>query len=270
MIRRLVVAATAIALVGCYAAVLRGMFEQWSNDADMSHGFAVPIVVLWIVWKERERWMTLPAQPTWWGFGLLAVAAFAHYLSAAGAGLFAGSVSFILSVAGAVLCLGGFAYLRVWTFPFLLALFMLPKLAVFYNQVTLPLQLLASRLAEGMLSVGAASVTRDGNILNVNGHSIAVVEACSGIRYLLSLGFMAVVFAYLSDPKPWMRGALLAAAVPIAVLANAMRVAASALVPALDNGALHTLSGSLLFVLSLAMLLIVRSLLNRAYDRYHA
>jgi exosortase len=268
--RRIVVAVTAVALVVCYAPILRGMFDQWLHDEDMGHGLVVPIVILWIVWRERKRWMALSPQPSWWGLALLAAAACVHFMSVMGAGLFAGSVAFVLSVAGAVLCLGGPAFFRTWTFPFLLALFMLPKLAIVYNQVTLPLQLLASRLAEVMLLAGGTSVIREGNIIDAGGHRIAVAEACSGIRYLLSLGFVAVVLAYLSDAKPWMRVALLAAAVPVAILANAMRVAASASVPALDAGALHAFAGCLVFVLCLAMLAIVRHLLNAAYAHYHA
>jgi exosortase len=270
MMRRIIALVTALALGVCYAPVLRGMFDQWSHDEDMGHGFVVPIVILWIVWKERSRWMELPTQPSWWGLALLAVAACVHFMSAMGAGLFAGSVALILSAAGAVLCVSGFAFLRSWTFPFLLALFMLPKLAIVYNQVTLPLQLLASRLAEVMLLAGGASVIRAGNILDVGGHRVAVAEACNGIRYLLSLGFVAVVFAYLSDAKAWMRVALLAAAIPVAILANALRVAASASAPALDAGALHAFAGWLVFMLCLAMLVIVRRLLNAAYARYHA
>jgi len=246
------------------------MFDQWLNDEDMGHGLVVPVVILWIVWRERNRWISLPIQPSWWGLALLAAAACIHFMSVMGAGLFAGSIAFVISAAGTVLCLGGFAFLRVWTFPFLLALFMLPKLAIVYNQATLPLQLLASRFAEVILLAGGASVTRDGNIINVGGHSILVAEACSGIRYLLSLGFVAVVFAYLADAKPWMRVALLAAALPIAILANAIRVAASAFVPALDAGAPHAFAGMLIFVLCLAVLAIVRRLLNAAYAHYHA
>ena len=269
-IRWIVVTVTAAALAICYAPVIAGMFDQWSHDEDMGHGFVVPIVIFWIVWKERNRWMALCTKPSWWGIALLVVAACVQFMSVMGAGLFAGSVALVLSVAGAVLCLGGFAFLCTWTFPFLLALFMLPKLAILYNQVTLPLQLLASRLAEIMLWAGGASVIRDGNIIDVGGHRIAVAEACNGIRYLLSLGFVAVVFAYLSDAKPWMRVALLAAAIPVAILANAVRVAASASVPALDAGAPHAFSGWLVFVVCLAMLVIVRRLLNVVYARYHA
>jgi len=269
-VRRIVVAATALVLFISYAPVLRGMFDQWLHDEDMGHGVIVPVVIAWIIWKERSRWLTLPVQPSLWGFALLAFAACVHFISVTGAGLFAGAVAFLLSVAGAVLCLGGFTLLRTWSFPLLLALFMLPKLAIVYNQVTLPLQLFASRLAEGILWVGGASVTREGNIFAVGGHRVAVAEACSGIRYLLSLGFVAVVFAYLFDAKAWMRVALLAAAVPVAILANALRVAASASVPALDAGELHALAGWLVFVVCLAMLVILRQFFNAAYTRYHA
>jgi exosortase len=270
MMRRIAVVVTALMLVLCYAPILRGMFDQWMHDEDMGHGLVVPIVILWIVWRERRRWMVLPPQPSWWGLALLAVAASVHFMSVMGAGLFAGSVAFVLSVAGMVLCLGGTALFRAWTFPLLLALFMLPKLAIVYNQVTLPLQLLASRLAEGMLLAGGVSVIREGNIIDASGHRVAVAEACSGVRYLLSLGFVSVVLAYLCDAKPWMRVALLAAAVPVAILANAMRVAASAGVPALDAGALHAFCGCLILALCMAMLAIVRRLLNVAYARYHA
>jgi exosortase len=246
------------------------MFQQWSTDEDMSHGFVVPIVILWIVWRERVRLRELPVEPSWWGFALLAAGAGMQFVAALGAGLFAASVAFLVSVAGAVLCLGGFAWLRALAFPLVLAVFMLPKLAVFYNQVTLPLQLLASRLAAGILTVAGIGVIREGNILDVGGHRVAVVEACNGIRYLLSLGFMAVVFAYLSDAKRWMRVALLAAAVPIAIVANALRVAAAGWLPSLDSGTPHAISGWLVFVLCLATLAVVRGLFNKVYAHYQS
>ncbi len=246
------------------------MFHQWSIDEDMSHGFIVPVVVLWIVWRERARWQALPPQPSWWGLALLAAGAAMQIAGAFGGGLFAGSVAFLVSVAGAVLFLGGFGFLRAWTFPLLLALFMLPKLAIVYSQVTFPLQILASRMAAAMLSTAGVAVIREGNILDVGGHRVSVQEACNGVRYLLSLGFIAVVFAYLSDPKPWMRFALLAVVAPIAIVANAMRVAASGLLPALDSGTPHTIAGLLVFVVSVVMLVLMRGLFDSVYARYHA
>ena len=268
--RQTIVVLAAVALVVCYAPALRGMFQQWLSDEDMSHGFLVPIVVLWIAWRERARWRSLPAEPSWWGLAVLAAGASLQFVAELGAGLFTASVAFLLSVAGAVLSLGGFAWLRALALPLLLTLFMLPKLALVYNQVTLPLQLLASRIAAGILTVVGIGVIREGNNLDVGGHRVSVVEACNGIRYLLSLGFMAVVFAYLSDTKPWMRMALLVAAVPVAILANALRVASASWLPSLDAGTPHAISGGVLFVLCLATLVVARRLFNEVYARYQS
>ena len=270
MKRQTTIFLTAAAILACYAPTLRGMFDQWWNDEDMGHGLLVPIVIVWIVGRERQHWQRLPLGPSSWGFAVLAAGAGIQAAALLGAGLFAGSVAFLATIAGAVLCLGGFRLLRAWAFPLSLALFMLPKLAIVYNQVTLPLQLLASRLAVAILSAGGVGVFREGNILDVGGHRVLVVEACNGIRYLLSLGFLAVFFAYVFDPKPWMRGVLLAAAIPVSIAANAVRVAAAAWLPALQVGASHAILGWFVFILSLTTLLCVRSLCNLAYVRYHA
>jgi exosortase len=252
--RRVIAGLAALALVFCYASTLGGMVHQWWTDEDMGHGFLVPIVIAWIVWRERGRWKTLPIQPSPWGFAVLAMAACLQIASALGAGLFAASLALVLSVTGVVLCLLGFAWLRVWAFPLLLTLFMLPKLAIVYNQITLPLQLLATRLAGGMLSMAGFMVSRDGNILNVAGHSISVVEACDGIRYLLPLAFLALIFAYAAGAKWWMRAAMLAAAIPTAIVANALRVAFSGLSPRLTEGTPHALLGTLIFLLCLGLI----------------
>ena len=266
--RRLIAVLTALALILCYAATLAGMVHQWWTDEDMGYGFLVPFVIAWIIWRERGRWKILPVQPSLWGFAVLALAACLQIASALGAGLFAGSLAFVLSLVGLVLALLGFAWLRAWAFPLLLTLFMLPKLAVVYNQITLPLQLLATRLAGGMLATAGFMVVRDGNILNVAGHSISVVEACDGIRYLLPLAFLALIFAYASGAKSWMRVAMLAAAIPIAIIANALRVAFSGLSPVLTSGPPHALLGTLIFLLCLALLAGMYQLLTFASKEF--
>ena len=261
--RRVTIALAALALVICYASTLRGMAQQWWTDEDMGYGFIVPIVIAWIVWNERARWRKLPIQGSAWGFAVLAAAACLQVASAFGAGLFAASVAFVLSLAGVVLATLGFAWLRAWALPFVLMLFMLPKLAVVYNQITLPLQLLATRLAGGMLSIGGFMVIRDGNILNVAGHSISVVEACNGIRYLLPLAFLALVFAYAGGAKVWIRFVMAVAAIPIAIIANAIRVAFSGLSPALTSGTVHAVLGTVIFLMCLGLLAGIYHLLAR-------
>jgi exosortase len=266
--RRVIAVLAAVALMVCYASTLGGMVHQWWTDEDMAYAFIVPFVIGWMIWRERERWRKLPLQPSLWGFAVLALAAGLQVASAL-AGLFAGSLAFVMSLAGLVLCLLGFAWLRAWAFPLLLMLFMLPKLAIVYNQITLPLQLLATRLAGGMLSMAGFMVLRDGNILNVAGHSVAVVEACDGIRYLLPLAFLALVIAYSGGAQWGMRVAMLAAAIPTAILANALRVAFSGLSPVLMEGTPHALLGTFIFLLCLGLLAGIYHLFALTSDRMH-
>jgi exosortase len=268
--RKPIIIASAVALLFCYADTLRGMFHQWMIDEDMGHGVLVPLVVAWILWRERTRWLALTPQPSAWGYPLLAAGALFHILSMAGAGLFAASLGLMMSIVGAVLCIGGWPFLRVWSFPLFLVLFMVPKLDIVYAQITLPLQLLASRMAAAILSVGGIHVVLQGNILDVGGHRVAVEEACNGVRYLLSLGFTAVVFAYLVDERPWMRLALLASVAPIAILANAARVAATAWIPRLDSGTPHTIAGVCVFIACLAAIAVARAGFSKVWEWRHA
>lgn len=258
-------AITAVALFVCYAHTLQGMFKQWMSDEDMAHGLAVPFVIGWLIFHQRGEWARKTYQPSAWGLGILLLGTFLHVAGVVGAGLFVSSVAFLVSVAGAIVCFGGFGLLRAWGFPMCLAVFMLPKLAIVYNQVTLPLQLLASKMAAALLTMSGTGVIRDGSILEVGNYRVEVAEACSGIRYILPLAFVALVGAYLLDAKRWMRPALLACAVPVAIGANALRVAAVALHPALGDGMPHTLAGIVIFGLCLAALALARETINRAY-----
>jgi len=244
----------AAALLICYASTLAGMADQWMTDEDMGHGFAVPFVVGWVVMREKDNWIGSAQSPSHWGWLVLLAGAGMQFVSMVGAGLFAGSVALLISAAGLVVTLGGFGLLRAWAFPLLLSVCMLPKLAVVYNQVTLPLQLFASKAAAYMLLMLGAAVRRSGNILEIGGHQISVAEACSGIRYLLPLVFLSLVIGYLASSKLWLRIALVATSVPLAIFANAVRVAGSAWSPTLAEGTPHALMGLVIFMLCLAAL----------------
>jgi exosortase len=254
-------------LAVCYWSAITGMVQQWSTDEDMGHGFVVPFVAVWAAWRGRARWLDRPPRPTWWGLAPVVLAAMLLYLSMIGGGLFLASVAFVIALAGIVLTVGGVPWMKGLAFPLLLLLFMLPKLAFVYNEVTLPLQLLASRLAELALSAVAVHVVRSGNILTLGSVQLSVAEACNGVRYLLSLGFLAVVYGWYFEAPLWMRWALFAASVPVSILANAARVAAAGLCglvnPAWIEGFFHGFSGWLVFVLSLAALAGINRLLKR-------
>src|SRR5439155_17159153 len=136
-------------------------------------------------------------------------------------------------------------------FPLFVLFFMVPIPAVIYNQITFPLQSLASRSAEWALMAIGIPVLREGNILELAGQKLSVVEACSGIRSLLTLSFLSLVYGYFFEKKIWMRAVLFVATVPIAIVANASRVTLTGILsgynPALAHGFFHSASGWVIF-----------------------
>jgi exosortase len=246
------------------------MANQWAHDEDMGHAFAVVPAASVVVWRERRRLAAAAGAGDARGYALLAAGAGLHAAAAVGAGVFAGAVGMLVSAAGAVVALGGFRLLRALSFPFVLSLFLLPKLAIVYNQATLPLVLVASRLAAWGLEAAGVAVLRYGNVLEVNGHSVAVEAACSGIRYLLPLAFVALLYGYLGGGRRWGRVVLAVAAAPVAIAANALRVAVSVAWPELAAGPAHAAAGVTIFGLGVAALAGIHELVAKCGGRADA
>jgi len=262
-----------ILLIAAYFTILVKLVNQWSTDDDVSHGFFVPIVAGYIAWTRRDALLRIQWKPAWWGLGLLLWAAVQAYLGLLGAELFLQRTAFLMSLLGLLLVLGGTALVRELLFPLLLLPFMIPLPTVIYNQITFPLQLFASTVAEKSLEILNVPVIRDGNILELASQKLSVAEACSGIRSLLSLSFLSQVYAYFFDRKVWMRWVLLIATVPIAIIANSARVTITGLFseidPSLAEGFFHEAEGWVIFVVALAMLVVVHLLINFVYSRLH-
>ena len=175
----------------------------------------------------------------------------------------------VFSIIGIVLLLGGVRYVRVLAFPLALLFFMAPIPAILYNRITFPLQILAGQAAAGALSILDIPVLRDGNVLELSGRQLSVVEACSGIRSLLSLSFLCLVYGYFFEKRNSVRAILFVASVPVAILANAGRVALTgvliAVKPELAAGFFHAASGWVIFMGALALLVGLHQLLKRAF-----
>lgn len=260
-------------VIAAYGPVLLRLVSQWTNDEDMGHGFFVPLVAGYIAWQRRKEWLSEPQSPSWWGLLLVAYGAFQLSVATLGAELFLARTAFIISLIGVVLTLGGWRLLRLLAFPLFLLFFMVPIPAVLYNQVTFPLQLLASQVADSSLSLLGIPVLRDGNILELASQRLNVVEACSGIRSLLSLSFLSLVYAHFFDKKVWMRAVLLAATFPIAIIANAARVTLTGVVsgydPELARGIFHYASGWVIFMVALVILIAFHQVVNLFHRRLY-
>ncbi len=254
-------------LLACYAPILRALVYAWIHNEDMGHGFFVPLVAGYIVWQRRDELLSLKPEPGWRGLPMVLAGALLLFLATLGAEVFLARLSFVVTLTGMVWMLGGRPFLRKLGFPLFLLLFMMPIPSVIYTRITFPLQLIASRLAEGALTACSIPVLREGNVLELPSQRLDVVEACSGIRSLLSLTFLVLVYGHFFERKNWIRATLFFATVPIAILANAGRVTLTGLLslisPAFTEGALHETMGMVTFLLALIFLVALHRLLVR-------
>jgi exosortase len=254
-------------LTASYASVFVHLVRQWDHDPDMSHGFFVPLVSAFLIWQRRAEIAAVKPRPSWWGLALVLYGTAQLYLATLGTELFLARTAFVITVFGVVLMMGGVPVLRKLAFPLFLLFFMVPIPAVLYNRVTFPLQILASSLAGNALSWFGLPVLREGNILELPEQRLSVVEACSGIRSLLTLTFLSVVYGYFFEKKTWVRIVLFVATVPIAIVANASRVTLTGIIsewkPELAEGFFHTAQGWVIFMVSLFLLIAFHQLLMR-------
>ncbi len=246
----------------------RSSSKQWYEDPNYSHGFFVPVFCLWLLWMNRKSWMGKPLKPS--AAGLLVVVAAMGLLvvGTLGAELFLPRFSLCLLLGGLVLYFAGWQMLRAVVAPWLALFLMIPLPVIIFNQIAFPLQILASRLACWQLELLHVPVLREGNIIVLPSMSLDIVEACSGLRSLMSLLTIAVFYGLFFERRVWMRCLLVLLAIPVAVVTNALRITISAVLAEyvshqLAEGFFHAFSGFLLFLLSLAVLAGVHSLGSR-------
>ena len=211
-------------VVSLYVRVGIKLVEDWYIIPDFAHGFLIPFFCAYVVWEKRHIIRETPLEPTWAGAGLVLLALCTYITGIYGAELFLARLSGIMLLFGLIWTFAGWRMLRVLQFPLLCLLLALPFPAVLFNQITFPLQLLASRAASAILPLMNVPVLREGNVIELPMMRLEVAEACSGIRSLMSLFTVAVIYGYLLEPSTWRRTLLALASIPIAVAANALRI----------------------------------------------
>jgi exosortase len=262
--------ALAILLGYLYLGILRRLVDQWWTDPNYSHGFFVPLFAAFLIWKDRRRLAKIETRTAWSGLLVIAGGLGILICGVLGAELFLSRSSLLFVVAGLVIYFQGWKFFKGVLFPWLFLFLMIPPPTLIMNMVTLPLQFLASDLATRFLQALGVPVLQNGNVIQLSNMSLEVVEACSGIRSLISLGTLAIVYGYLLETDNVIRVLLAIAAVPIAVLANGLRIMGTGLTglywdPAKAQGFFHEFSGWVIFVLSLITLFIVHTALRALF-----
>jgi exosortase len=245
-----------------YYHVIHKLIRDWSIDDNYSHGFLIVPLALYFVWERRARLKAAAKQPSFWGV-IVVLGSMASLLAGVlGSELFLTRISMLGTIAGCTLFLLGWKHLRLLIFPIAFLLLMIPVPAIIFNQIAFPLQLLASRFGETALMLFHIPALREGNVIHLTNTSLEVAEACSGIRSLISLLTLAVVYSYFTDSRFWARIILILGVVPIAVSANGIRVAGTGIAAYLfgaqtAQGFFHAFSGWIIFIAAFIMLFVL-------------
>jgi exosortase len=254
-------------LVLLYGRVVLALAVDWWTDSNASHGLIVPFVCAWIIWRQRDRIASARVEPNWWGIAIILAGVAVFLAGVFGAEVFLSRVSLLILLAGLAVQLRGWPFFRTLLFPWALLFLTIPLPAIILNEIAFPLQLLASRLASSLLEFFGVPVLLLGNVIQLPSITLDVVEACSGLRSLVSLITLAVIYGYLFESSMWRRCLLVAIAIPVAVLANGVRIMGSGLLgqywdPQKAEGFFHLFSGWLVFLVSLLFLFLFHALLS--------
>jgi exosortase len=263
-------AALLVLIAWLYGSILARLFLQWINDPNFSHGIFVPAFGLFLLWKDRNQLKTIEPAPSSTGVALIVLALAVLVLGVLGAELFLSRVSLLLLLAGLILLFQGWPFFRAVLFPWAVLILMIPIPTIILQKFTFPLQMLASKLASALLPLAGVPVLREGNVIVLPAMPLEVVEACSGIRSLLSLVTLAIIYGYLMDNRQWVRVLLTLSAIPVAVVANSFRIVGTGLLvqywdPEKAEGFFHSFSGWLIFVVSMIMLFTLHGVINRIW-----
>jgi exosortase len=254
-----------------FGTVLIDMAHDWWTEPALSQGMLLPPLAVYIAWLNRSRTLKYAAVPDRLGLICIALACCSFLLGKLASEFFMMRFAFVLVLVGLVWTFWGLPRLRTLAFPLLLLATMIPLPVMVYNSVAAPLQLMASDLATRIAQGFGVSVFRDGNIIQLAGVSLGVAEACSGLNSLSALIVGSLLLGYLLCSRTASRVVLFAAAIPLAIVVNILRVAGTALLADYNQefamGFYHSFSGWLVFVAGFGLLYVCARMLHALLDR---
>jgi exosortase len=261
--------AVALALA-VYGPILYYMVLHWNAVADYSHGFLIAPLAVYFAWERKPKLMRAPIEPSWWGLVPLALSTLTLVVGRLGVELMNMRVSFVLALIGIVLLLLGRHVFRILAFPLFFLFLMVPLPQSLVNVVAFPLQLTAADWAVDLLYQMQIPALREGNIIHLPATTLFVAEACSGLRSLMALVTLGVVFAYFFRKSWGERILIVFSAIPIAIVVNAMRVTITGILTyrfgeAAAEGAVHEFQGLITFGAAMVLLMLEAWLLTKIW-----
>ncbi len=250
-----------------YIPVFKRFAQLVSNGQDFDYIYLAPVVLSYLIWDRKADLARAIKKPSFWGLIPFSFGIILFWLGELAGEFYTQFVAFILMAAGAVWAIFGDQVFRYLRFTFVTSLFFLPFPNFITQLTTQKLQLISSALGVAMLRLLGRSVYREGNVIDLGYHKLQVVEACSGLRYLFALLILGLLMGYIMRLRTWKRLVLVVAAIPIAVLSNAIRIMATAILmehfgPDAIEGIMHDFEGFLIFGVAFLCMYLLSRILN--------
>jgi exosortase len=260
-----------IVLIGVFALYfpfLVKLVGDWGTNEDYSHGYFIPFLSVYFIYCLRNELRELQMKPNNWGLVLVALGLVQLLVAKIGSEFFLQRTSLIPVILGLILYLLGWQFFKKLFFPILYLIFMIPLPAIIWNKIAFPMQLFASSITESVVYAMGIPIYREGNVLHLAETTLEVVAACSGLRSLMTMFALGGALSFLSTLPVWGRWVLFFSAMPIAIVANIIRLSSTAILASqfgsdVAHGFLHDFSGMVVFVLGLLMLIGVNTVLQK-------
>jgi exosortase D (VPLPA-CTERM-specific) len=245
-----------------YWGTINGLINFWSTDGDYSYAFLMPLITGYIIWEKRKQIVSTPLGTNWLGSVFFFVFLCISLYGILGSSPSAVRPAIPLMILSITFFCFGTAMFRVLAFPLSVLIFMIPLPTVVQAKIGVPLKLIATKLGVFMMQLFGISVFIEGNVIDLGVTQLQVADACNGLRYILPLFAMGVLFAYFFEKIRWKQLVLVLATIPIAIIANAFRVGMTGILVSYygisaAEGLFHDFSGWLVFMLSFGLLFLI-------------
>jgi exosortase D (VPLPA-CTERM-specific) len=254
----------------CFWTTLKGLFNVWTGDGDYNYAPLLPLMSAYLIWEKQKEIAAVPISTNWWGFTALLI-----FMILAAYGILGSSPSAVrpaipfVILCVTLLCFGNGIF-RIVFFPLCLVFFMIPLPTVLSTWIGLPLKSISTKVGALMLRIGGVPAYIEGNIIDLGVTQLQVVDACSGLRYILPLFALGVIFAYFFEKVRWKQLVLAMFTIPVAITINGFRIGVTGILTqwvgkSAAEGFFHDFSGWLIFVFAFAMLFVFHRLMKAAF-----
>lgn len=238
-----------------------------ARDSYYSHGYLVPFISAFLVWRKRKELAALQPQGSFWGLALIVIGLLVHIVSYFLKTNFTSYVSCLVVIVGATLFLGGWKVTRVLLFPLFFLIFMIPLPKVIILGISFEMKLLASEISSWFVSMIGIETSVSGSRIFYPGGFLLVGDPCSGLRSLISFLALGTVVVELTSGNIWKKSILFFSVIPIALLSNVVRIVVLTLASyiygsQIVDGFFHDFMGIMVFVVGFIGLITLMNILK--------